>query len=67
MNIHHIHYAIEIAHYGSFNKAAANLFKMCIRDRMSTAAASIASPLRILFMEKASFTAEYQLFGVVHP
>ena len=26
MNIHHIHYAIEIAHYGSFNKAAANLF-----------------------------------------
>ena len=26
MNLHHIHYAIEIARYGSFNKAAANLF-----------------------------------------
>lgn len=26
MNISHIHYAVEVAHYGSFNKAAANLF-----------------------------------------
>lgn len=26
MNIHHIYYAAEIAHYGSINKAAANLF-----------------------------------------
>lgn len=26
MNLNHIYYAIEIAHYGSFNKAAANLF-----------------------------------------
>ncbi len=26
INLNHIYYAIEIAHYGSFNKAAANLF-----------------------------------------
>lgn len=26
MNISHIHYAVEVAHYGSLNKAAANLF-----------------------------------------
>lgn len=26
INLHHIYYALEIAHYGSFNKAAANLF-----------------------------------------
>ena len=26
MNISHIHYAVEVAHYGSFNKAAAYLF-----------------------------------------